>query len=73
MSKKKTKLGELLEKEGITQTDLHYLILHKSKKSIGMDRISRMVNGVKNNYTIDTAKAIARALDVSINDIIDED
>lgn len=71
MSANKTKLAQLLEDIGISQTDLYYLISHKTGKVIGMDRISKMVNGKLTNYSIETAKTLAQTLEVGIEEIID--
>jgi DNA-binding Xre family transcriptional regulator len=67
----KTKIGRLLKKMDLTQTDLYYLIYSKTGRTIGIDRISNFVNGKKTNINIDTAKTICNALDVTLNDIID--
>lgn len=67
----KTKLQKILIDNGITQTDLYYLIELKTGKTIGMDRISNIVNGKQKNFNISTAKAIADTIGVTLNDIID--
>ena len=67
----KTKLQKLLIDMGISQTDLFYLIEYKTGKTIGLDRISNIVNGKQKNYNIATAKAIADTIGVTINDIIE--
>jgi DNA-binding Xre family transcriptional regulator len=67
----KTKIGRLLKHLDLTQTDLYYLIYSKTGRTIGIDRISNFVNGKKTNINIDTAKTICKALDVTLNDIID--
>lgn len=71
MTSHKTKLGNLLSEYEITQTQLYYLIIEKTGKTIGLDRISKMVNGKLTNYSIDTAKTIAKTLGVSVEKIID--
>lgn len=65
-----TKLHRILMERGLTQTDLYYLI-QDTGKTIGKDRISRIVNGKHKNYHIDTARTIASALGLSIDDIVD--
>lgn len=67
----KNKLAQLLQDLGMTQTEFYYLIIHKTGKTIGMDRISKMVSGKLTNYSIDTAKTIAKALEVGIEEIVD--
>jgi len=67
----KTKLQKLLMDMGISQTDLYYLIEYKTGKTIGMDRICKIVNGKQTNYNISTAKTIAETIGVTLNDIID--
>ena len=68
-----TKLAKFLIDNNISQIDLYYLIQYRTGKHIGMDRISNLVNGKKTNINIDTAKTICKALDVTLNDIIDMD
>lgn len=65
-----TKLQKILYERELTQTDLYELI-KESGKEIGKDRINRIVNGKLTNFHTNTAKAIANALGVSIDDIID--
>jgi DNA-binding Xre family transcriptional regulator len=53
------------------QLDLHKLIVYKTGKTIGLDRISHIVSGKKKNYTIQTAKTICQALGITLNDLVD--
>ena len=66
-----TKLAKLLEDRGWTQRDLQREILDRYNFKLGDDRISRMVNGKLTNYHLNTAKMVADALQVTIDDIID--
>jgi DNA-binding Xre family transcriptional regulator len=70
--KKATKLQKLLFERGLTQTDLYWLIQETTGKTIGKDRISKLVNGHQKNLQVDTAKAFATALNVTLNDIIED-
>lgn len=72
MTKPKTKLHAILIQREMSQEELRRIILEKSGKTIGSDRISRIVNGTLVNYFTDTAKLIANALSVSIEDILED-
>ena len=67
----KTKLGRILKENEMEQLDLHKLILYKTGKTIGLDRISHIVSGKKKNYTLETAKTICEALGITLNDLVD--
>lgn len=67
----KTKLGKILLENEMEQLDLYKLIIYKTGKTIGLDRISHIVSGKKKNYTIQTAKTICQALDITLNDLVD--
>ena len=67
----KTKLGRILKENEMEQLDLHKLIIYKTGKTIGLDRISHIVSGKKKNYTIQTAKTICEALGITLNDLVD--
>jgi DNA-binding Xre family transcriptional regulator len=69
---KATKLQRLLFERGLSQTDLYHLIEEETGKVIGKDRISKLVNGHQKNLQVDTAKAFAKALNVKIDDIIED-
>lgn len=71
--KSQTKLAKFLIANEISQQDLYYLIQYKTGKHIGMDRISNLVNGKKTNINMETAKAICKALEVTLDEIIDMD
>jgi len=70
-AKKSTKLLRILTLRGMSQNELQERILEKTGKEIGIDRINRIVNGRNTNYTITTAKCIAEALEVALDDIVD--
>jgi DNA-binding Xre family transcriptional regulator len=55
----------------MTQRELRQLVLDKTGVEIQIYRISKIVTGQITNYFTDTAKAIANALEVSIDDIIE--
>lgn len=65
-----TKINKILIERGLSQTDLYELILENGSE-IGKDRINRIVNGKLLNYHTNTAKALAKALNVKIDDIIE--
>lgn len=73
MSKKlsKTKIQIILDDYELSQTDLQRLIHEKSGFKIGRDRISKIVTGKMQNYTVETAQMIAEALHVKIDDIVE--
>ena len=69
-----TKLQKILHERDLTQTDLYELIKKQNQDSgkvIGKDRINRIVNGKLTNFHTDTAKMIASALGVTVDDILD--
>lgn len=68
----KTKLGLLLQKYGLKQIDLVYLIELKCGVWLPPDRISLLVNGKQENVELKTLRVIAKALEVPVTDIIDD-
>ena len=60
-----TKINKIL-----IETDLYELI-RSNGSEIGKDRINRIVNGKLTNYHTNTAKILATALGVSLDDIVD--
>jgi hypothetical protein len=70
--KPKTKLHAILIQREMSQEELRRIIFERSGKTIGSDRISRIVNGQLTNYYTDTAKLIASALSVSMEDILED-
>lgn len=67
--KKKTKLARLLWEREMTLTDLHDIIAEQNETKVGLDRLSRIVNGRQVNYHTDTLWKIARALGVTVDDV----
>ena len=55
----------------MSQADLIKIIKDKTGMEFDKGNLSRIVNGVKTNFTIETARIISDALDVTIDDIID--
>ena len=73
IEKKVTKLYQILAKRGMSQKDLYELIIKENNgNKVSMYILNEMVNGKRTNYHINTAILIANALDVSIDDIVDE-
>jgi DNA-binding Xre family transcriptional regulator len=70
--RKATKLQKLLFERGLSQTDLYHLIQDETGRVIGKDRISKLVNGHQKNLQVETAKAFAKALGVTLDDIIED-
>lgn len=66
-----TKLEKILQKKNMSYGDLIRKIHENTGFKIGLDRISRICNGILQNYTIVTAKMIADALEVKVDDIIE--
>ena len=69
----KTKIKIILEKKGMSQSDLFYKIQNQCKVCIGKDVISNIVNGKKQNYHIQTLLKICLALNCTPNDIIEKE
>jgi hypothetical protein len=67
-----TKIAQILLNRGLSQTDLYNLIEQSDFKTIGLDRINKLVNGKQDNYNVYTAKTIKTVLGVSYNDIIED-
>jgi len=65
-----TKLQKILMERGMTQTDLYELIIENGGM-IGKDRINKIVNGKMTNYHTNTAKTLANALGVKVDDILE--
>jgi len=65
-----TKIQKILIERGLTQTDLYQLIKDGGNE-IGKDRINRIVNGKLTNFHTNTAKILANALGVKIDDVVE--
>lgn len=71
--KKQTKLRAILDAREITYEALQKMILHKFPGyKLGIDRISRFCTGKSSNVHLQVAVKIAKALDVKLDDIVDE-
>jgi|TARA_R110002020_G_scaffold474816_1_gene707609 DNA-binding Xre family transcriptional regulator len=70
---KETKLKKLLAEKRISQTDLFNLIKKHCKTYLGKDVISRIVNGKKTNYEINTLLKICYVLSCSPNQLIEKE
>jgi DNA-binding Xre family transcriptional regulator len=67
-----TKLAKLLILKGMTQQELYNLVQSKTGKQIQLYRISTMVNGKLTDYKVSTARTLAKALEVSTDEIIED-
>lgn len=67
-----TRLGAILMARGMNNQDLITAIRIKTGRNIGKDRISKMINGLTKDYMLSTASAIASALNVKIDDIVEK-
>jgi DNA-binding Xre family transcriptional regulator len=67
-----TKLAKLLILKGMTQQELYNLVQAKTGKQIQLYRISTMVNGKLTDYKVSTARILAKTLEVSTDDIIED-
>jgi DNA-binding Xre family transcriptional regulator len=66
-----TKIERILRERNMSQGDLVRLIKAKSGFKIGRDRISKICTGRLTNYTVETAKMISEALEVSMDEIVE--
>ena len=71
MSDKKTKLAQILIKRGISQTELIEKIRETQGVNIEKYRMSKIVSGQITNYFTSTARAISNALNLPIEDILE--
>ena len=67
-----TKLYKILQERSMLQKDLFDLIeqSHNGKK-VPMYILNGIISGKRQNYTVKTAKMIAKSLNLSINDVVD--
>lgn len=74
MSQKITKLAQLLKDRSISQRELIKLIHFKYPDipQIGYDRMSKIVTGKVNNFSIKVPMRISKVLGVTIDEIIEE-
>ena len=71
MSDKKTKLAQILIKRGISQTELIERIRETQGINIEKYRMSKIVSGQITNYFTITARAISNALNLPIEEILE--
>lgn len=71
MSDQKTKLAQILIRRGISQTELIDIIRATQGVNIEKYRMSKIVSGQITNYFTSTARAIANALNLPIEDILE--
>lgn len=69
---KTTKLQKLLIQRGLSQSDLQKRVHSKTGIKIEPYRVSKIVNGTITNYFTETARAIAKTLEVSIEEILED-
>jgi len=67
-----TKLQRILIQRGFSQSDLQKKVLVNTGIKIEPYRVSKIVNGSIKNYFTDTARAIAKTLEVSIEEILED-
>jgi hypothetical protein len=68
----KTKLGALLEKRDISQSQLLRMIEKKTGLKWDRCRISQIVTGAKKNILLSTAQTVAKTLGVKVDDITED-
>lgn len=68
-----TKIKKILIDKSMSQKELYKAIEEKCQVPIGLDRISKIVNGKITNYSLFTLLKFCYALNVSPNDIVDKD
>ena len=71
MYEERTKLQQILEKKEMTQSDLIRIIKENTGIEFDKGNLSRIVNGHKTNFTIETGRMIAEALEVTFDEILD--
>lgn len=69
----RTKIEKILIERGINQLDLGSLVKEKTGKKLAPDHISKIVSGKVIDYYLRTAGYIAFALDVKLDDIIEDE
>jgi len=68
-----TKLFKILCERGMTPRDLSELIKNTDTngKGVPVYILNGMVNGKRKNFTVETAKRVSRALNVTVDEILD--
>jgi DNA-binding Xre family transcriptional regulator len=67
----KTKLAQILIKRGMSQTELIDRVRETQGVNIEKYRMSKIVSGQIRNYFTSTARAISNALNLPIEDILE--
>lgn len=71
-SEKTTKLKAILTERGLTIRDLSKLIADSNDgKTVTYYILLEIIDGRRQGYNLKTAKMIAKALNVTLNDIVD--
>lgn len=70
MSKNRSKLGRLVDERGLKLKDFAELIYDKTGYVINITNLSNYCTGIKEIKSVKILKNFAKALDVSITDII---
>lgn len=68
-----TKMREIMHEKGITHQVLHDITDELFITPVGMDRISKMTSGKLINVSVHTLLKIAYALNVTINDLVEDE
>jgi DNA-binding Xre family transcriptional regulator len=66
--KAQTKIAEILRNRNLSLSDLYFMIGWKKLPNIGIDRLSRIVNGKTTNPTLQTMKTICSALETTLDE-----
>lgn len=67
-----TKLQNILNDKNLTQGDFIHKVKDKFGTTFTRSYVSKICAGVINNYTLKTAIIISETLNVSVDDIVDE-
>jgi len=68
-----TKMRQIMHEKGITHQVLHDITDELFIIPVGMDRISKMTSGKLINVSVHTLLKVAYALNVNINDLVEEE
>lgn len=66
----RTKLGKLIDEQGLSLKDFAELIYTKTGYIIAVTNLSNYCTGFKPIKKVETAKAFAESLNVTLNDIL---
>lgn len=65
-----TKLSQLLRERKMNYRDFQILLWEKTGYYLGQDRISKITTGKQKDLLVSTAKKIAEALQVKLDEIV---